>query len=448
MPARREIHSGRYNFLHRSWGPLEPFDDSMPQILRENGVYSHLISDHYHYWEDGGATYHNRYNSWELSRGQEGDFWKGEVNDPIIPEHVKIARETHTIERMDDTWRQDWVNRKYMSKEEEFPQAKTFQKGMEFLQTNYKADNWFLHIETFDPHEPFYVPEKYRELYSDEYNGPHFDWPDYSIDDSSPEQKDHIRFQYAALISMCDNYLGKILDFMDEKAMWDDTMLIVNTDHGFLLGEKGFWGKVLMPDYNELVHIPLFIWDPRAKKKNERRESLVQTIDLAPTILDFFNIEIPKHMQGISLKGTIASDLKIRDAALFGQHGSFVNVTEGRYIYMRGPARKRNRPLFNYTLMPAHMRNMFTPNELKGMKLQKPFSFTKQCKTLKIKAYNPAGASYGGKNYLYDLKRDPHQENPIANEKIETKMIELLIQLMKDNNAPDEQFQRLGLQDK
>ena len=76
MPARRELHTGRYNFLHRAWGPLEPFDDSMPRMLTENGVYSHLISDHYHYWEDGGATYHNRYSSWEIVRGQEGDKWR------------------------------------------------------------------------------------------------------------------------------------------------------------------------------------------------------------------------------------------------------------------------------------------------------------------------------------------------------------------------------------
>ena len=43
MPARREIHTGRYNFLHRSWGPMEPYDDSMPEILKKNGIYSHLI---------------------------------------------------------------------------------------------------------------------------------------------------------------------------------------------------------------------------------------------------------------------------------------------------------------------------------------------------------------------------------------------------------------------
>ncbi|MDG2406398.1 MAG: sulfatase-like hydrolase/transferase [Paracoccaceae bacterium] len=50
MPARRDMHSGRLNFLHRSWGPLEPFDDSFPDQLKKTGTYSHLISDHYHYF--------------------------------------------------------------------------------------------------------------------------------------------------------------------------------------------------------------------------------------------------------------------------------------------------------------------------------------------------------------------------------------------------------------
>ena len=45
IPARRELHTGRYNFLHREWGPLEPFDDSMPELLKKNGTYTHLISD-------------------------------------------------------------------------------------------------------------------------------------------------------------------------------------------------------------------------------------------------------------------------------------------------------------------------------------------------------------------------------------------------------------------
>ena len=62
MPARRELQTGRYNFLHCSWGPMQPYDDSIPEMLRGKGVYTHLISDHQHYWEDGGATYHHRFD--------------------------------------------------------------------------------------------------------------------------------------------------------------------------------------------------------------------------------------------------------------------------------------------------------------------------------------------------------------------------------------------------
>lgn len=66
MPARRDFHTGRPNFLHRSWGPLEPFDDSVPELLKGAGIHTHLITDHYHYFEDGGATYHNRYSTWDF----------------------------------------------------------------------------------------------------------------------------------------------------------------------------------------------------------------------------------------------------------------------------------------------------------------------------------------------------------------------------------------------
>ena len=57
MPARRDLHTGRLNFMHRSWGPLEPFDNSFVKTLRDQGVYTHLVTDHQHYFEDGGAGY-------------------------------------------------------------------------------------------------------------------------------------------------------------------------------------------------------------------------------------------------------------------------------------------------------------------------------------------------------------------------------------------------------
>ena len=57
-------------------------------------------------------------------------------------------------------WRYDWVNRQYITEEKDFPQTKCFDKGCEFIEKNHAQDDWLLHLETFDPHEPFYVPQK------------------------------------------------------------------------------------------------------------------------------------------------------------------------------------------------------------------------------------------------------------------------------------------------
>lgn len=452
MPARRELHSGRYNFLHRSWGPLEPFDDSVPELLKNAGIYTHLVTDHHHYWEDGGATYHNRYNSYDLIRGQEGDPWKGEVKELPIPDHLKNTREGYP------PWRHDWINRQYQQKEEDYPIARTFHSALEFLKKNHQEDNWFLQIEEFDPHEPFVVPKKYLDMYDNEYSGPLFDWPDYRKVTEDPNVVQHCRIQYAASVSMCDFYLGKVLDFMDSHDMWQDTMLIVNTDHGFLLGEKGWWAKSVLVDpydynydqplYNEIAHIPLFIWDPRFENVNATRNALVQTIDIPATILDFFDVSLPSDMQGKSLTPVIQSDQAIRTGGLFGIHGRHVNVTDGKYIYMRGPQKRSNRPLFEYTLIPTHMWSMFTPNQLKSMTLSPPFSFTKQIPLLKIPAHyvkNCTKSDITKDRLLFDISTDPSQEHPLNDTEIENKMISLMQKLMQENHAPEEQFLRLGL---
>ncbi|HHU9625312.1 TPA: sulfatase-like hydrolase/transferase, partial [Escherichia coli] len=132
MPARRELHTGRCNFLHREWGPLEPFDDSMPELLKKAGIYTHLISDHLHYWEDGGGNYHNRYSSWEIVRGQEGDHWHASVAQPPIPEVLRVPQK-QTGGGVSGLWRHDWANREYIQQEADFPQTKVFDAGCAFI---------------------------------------------------------------------------------------------------------------------------------------------------------------------------------------------------------------------------------------------------------------------------------------------------------------------------
>lgn len=200
----------------------------------------------------------------------------------------------------------------------------------------------------------------------------------------------------------------------------------------------------MQPFYEQLIHIPLFIWDPRGGRCGARCSSLVQTIDLAPTLLEFFGVARPADMLGTPLGAAVAADAPVREAALFGIHGGHVNCTDGRYVYMRAPANPDNAPLYNYTLMPTHMRDPFSLDELRGAEMAGPFPFTKGCGLLRTKAEawnNP----YPFGTLLFDLAGDPGQECPLHDPAVEEKMTGLMVDLMKENDAPPEQYIRLGL---
>lgn len=448
MPARRELHTGRLNFLHRAWSPLEPFDDSMPELLKNSGVYTHLVSDHQHYWEDGGATYHTKYSSWENVRGQEGDPWKASL-DPSIQPTTGFGG-FMPINKTSGIHRQDAVNRQYTAEECNHPQTLTFKGGLDFLEANHGFDNWFLQIETFDPHEPFFSTPEFEALYPDTsgYKGPDIDWPPYAPCEEGEDVVAYVRRKYLALLSMCDKNLGRVLDAMDQYGLWEDTMLIVNTDHGYLLGEHAWWSKSIMPLYDELCHTPLFIWDPRSSQKNNRCSALVQTMDLAPTLLDYFGLVPTKDMMGRSLGDTLSGGVPVREYAMFGYNGGSVNITDGRYVYMRGPVAADNSPLNEYTLMPCHMRAPFCPTELRDAELVPAFSFTKSCPVLKIpvrEGINGIIGWYRFGNKLYDLQNDPEQRDSLESPELECRFLNAMTELMRQNDAPPEQYQRLGL---
>lgn len=438
MPARRELHTGRYNFLHSSWCPMQPYDDSVISRMRQAGIYTHIATDHFHYWEDGGSGYLTKYDSHQIIRGQQGDPWMGQVPWPDVPPTLSERKTTQN-------WRHDWVNRSFLTKEEQMPQACTFECGLDFIRRNHSYDNWFLQIEAFDPHEPFYSLEEYKKLYPDDYHGKNLDWPDYGKNTYGEEATRHVRYEYGALLSMCDRYLGKVLDKMDELDMWKDTMLIVNTDHGFMLGEKEWMGKNVQPMYQEIVHLPFFVYDPRfPKAKGERRRSLSQTIDLAATLADYFQIEPPRWMDGKSLTSVIEQDAPVREYGIFGIFGGHVNVTDGRYVYMRAPKSVENGPLYEYTLMPNHMNTPYRIEELRQAELAEGFSYMNGSKVLRIPAGQNNNAYWYG-NALYDLETDEEETEIVADHETELRMLTHMRDLMAASQAPDEQFERLGI---
>lgn len=455
MPARRDMQSGRLSFLHRSWGPLEPFDNSFPELLYQNGVYSHLITDHYHYFEDGGGTYHNRFDSFDFIRGQEGDAWKAMVQ-PHWERLRELYHERQYSEQQRSYARKNIVNREFIREEKDFPSVQCFAKALEFLDLNRDADNWLLQLETFDPHEPFHAPARFREGFATDWKGPIRDWPRYGRVDELPEECEELRANYYAIVALCDFLLGQLLDYFDAHDLWKDTALVLTTDHGFLLGEHDFWAKNRMNMYEEIVHIPLFVHHPaHADKAGQRRRSLTQTIDLAPTMLDLHGVAPPNESQGHSLLPLLDADRATREAVIFGYFGGAVNITDGRYTYHRYPPDLRTQEIYQYTLMPTHLWARFTPEELKDASLARPFPFTKGAPVLKVPVvdtspmynnYGP-GAFIEDETRLYDLETDPGQERPLDDPATEQRLLGLMRELMAANDAPAESFRRVRLDD-
>jgi hypothetical protein len=421
MPARRDLHTGRLNFLHRAWGPLEPFDNSFPEVLRAaKDTYSHLVTDHYHYFEDGGVGFHGRYSSWEFFRGQEKDKWKGVVNPPM-----ERTRGTYHASQFDGRTDPNanmpyYVSRDAIETEEQFPIALCAASALEFLEANAKADNWLLHLECFDPHEPFFAAKRFREGLPTNYRGPRARLAEIrparlppgrggGAARQLPRARGHVRRlpRPPARLDGCHRRLGRHRAHrLDRPRAATRRARILGQEPAALLRGGG-------------PH-PLFMHHPGIPAAGTRRRALTQTMDLMPTILDIFGTDIPPEVRGHSLLPVLRDDTDVREAALFGQFGGAVNVTDGRFAYLRYPeGEAADTQLHHYTLMPLHMRTFFEPKEMAGAELVGPFGFTKGMPVLKLPLVPDAAANMihrypllDARTVLYDLERDPQQKAP------------------------------------
>jgi arylsulfatase A-like enzyme len=452
MPARRDIHTGQLSFLHRSWGPLEPFDTSVFETLRVQGVYSHLITDHYHYFEDGAGNYHTRYDSYTFLRGQEGDKWAPTIDPPIEKWKAQYHEKQHNF-TPGSLQMQNMANRERMVEESDFSSTKCFDDAVEFIDSNAKSDNWILQIETFDPHEPFVAPPGYRADYQID-DKPIFDWPHYDRYVDGLPENDLLRDNYKALIAHCDAQLGRLLDQMDASNMWEDTALIVTTDHGFLLGEHEWWAKNRMPCYNEVANIPLFVSHPgHLDQGGTHCSHLTQTIDLVPTLLECFGKSPKIGTSARSLLPVMTGEAeKQRDHIIYGYFGGAVNITDGRYTYMLYPENMSATDLNEYTLMPAHMLTPFSKAELQNATLCTDLAFSDGYPVLKVpvdersdwfNSHGPGGM-VDCNSALFDLSVDPGQLSPLEDPELETRLAAEIKAQMTINNAPREAFVRLG----
>ncbi|MCX7919116.1 MAG: sulfatase-like hydrolase/transferase [bacterium] len=170
-----------------------------------------------------------------------------------------------------------------------------------------KKKKWFAWIHYFDAHSPYEPPEQFAQLYPAVNNGSQMygSFSQISAFEEKkyiPTQKDIERMQalYAAEISYVDNELGRLFNSLDKMGLRKNTIIIVLADHGESFDHDIYaaHGQSL---YDSSIRIPLIISAPQLLPKGKRIDSLVRTIDVMPTILDFLRIKSETLMQGKSL---------------------------------------------------------------------------------------------------------------------------------------------------
>lgn len=120
---------------------------------------------------------------------------------------------------------------------------------------------------------------------------------------------------YTKSVMSVDDNVGRVLNYLKENGMDENTLIIYTSDQGFFTGEHGWYDKRFM--YEPSLAIPLAIRYPKEIGKGIRNKAMVQNVDLAPTILDFVGEPIPKDMQGRSLKGILKGEQEPTNGSIY-----------------------------------------------------------------------------------------------------------------------------------
>jgi arylsulfatase A-like enzyme len=332
MPARREIWTGTEEFWWRPWGPLEPWDRPLAHLCSQNDIPCQLITDHYHLFEWGAHGYAQDFRGFEFIRGHEYDNWRTERVQQV-PEWAQVMLERHPASMI------YLRNVQHFKGEDDFFAPKVMKAAREWLESNHGQKPFYLHVDCFDVHEPFHVPEPYRSLYTDDDFRKFNPWPPYGrTDNLTDEEIAWLRAQFAGKLTMVDVHLGRVFEVLEKHDLWKTTCVIITTDHGHYLGEHGFIGKPAAPLYHTLCHIPLFIWHPAGVHNGTRVQAISQTVDLYATVLELLGLE-PAHPEvthSRSLVSLLEGQSKAhRAAAVYGYCGERVGITDSEWTLLR-----------------------------------------------------------------------------------------------------------------
>ena len=294
MPARADIFTGRFTFTYLNWGPLPQNEITLAQCLSEAGYLTFGVADT-PFLLRNGYGYDRGFKDFQWIRGQRSG-----------PEREDVLMQRRT--------------------EEDCFAPMTFKSAIEWLE-RHNEEQFFLFIDTWDPHEPWDPPDHYVLPYFPEYQGERVDPCYWAWREAGYTERDLeiAHACYCGEISMVDRWFGLLMERLEALQLTENTVVIFTSDHGFYFGEHGFFGKrrfrwpddipieegfsrgltmfqgsiYRSPLYREITHVPLLMYLPNVAPR--RIEGLVTLPDLMPTTLELAGVDPPDTVQAHSL---------------------------------------------------------------------------------------------------------------------------------------------------
>ncbi len=348
VPNRHDVMVGRFTGTYWSWAPLPADELVLAQILSSNDYITMMIVDQPHILENG-FFFNRGFTGWNWIRGQETDNLCAIADDYDVRCDSRRIRLHGRIPH--------FLARRYWRYEEDRFVVRTAQSAMKWLEDYVRipAHNrkpFFLYVDTFDPHEPWDAPEWFARRYYPDYGGEVIDYPHCWFTDGylSDDELRYCQALYAGEVTLVDRWIGRFLEKLEDIGLMENTIVFFTSDHGYLLGEYGIIGKVLLspdaystyfayiPLFDEIAHIPLIVRTP--EERIGRVSAIVQPADFAPTILELAGINIPETMSGKSFARVIEGDAETHRTVAYSfpylRELNGVTVRWGNYLaYIR-----------------------------------------------------------------------------------------------------------------
>jgi uncharacterized sulfatase len=337
---------------------------TLPQMFKNNGYYVARVGKIYHY-------------------GNPGDIGTSGLDDPPSWHHVvnPAGRDKTVLESdiINYTPKRGLGNAMCLlsdqkGKDEEHTDGKVAIEAIKLLE-QHKDKPFFIAAGFYKPHTPYVAPSKYFDLYpmenirlpelpQDHPKGipapalaSTIPWPYLGV---TRDQARECKQAYYAAVSFVDAQIGKLLETMDRLHLWDSTVVVFWSDHGYHLGEHGLWMKQSL--FEESARVPLVIVAPGAKGNGKPCPRTVEFVDLYPTLADLAGLAPPKNLEGASLKPLLDDPAREWHRPAFTQveRGGFpgYSVRTERWRYVQWDDGRRGEQLYDHDADARELNNL------------------------------------------------------------------------------------------